>query len=126
MPKKKKKSPLEKLTQAWTKASSDERQQFLDFLSGQDNGNGLVGSNPKTAAPIATGRYLTRETIAETEYLMRERNLDIATLSAECGLDENDHALHRALKHGYPLRLVVVKTLQLWLTKNTRSRPPFP
>ncbi|MBZ7923560.1 hypothetical protein LAC81_17365 [Ensifer adhaerens] len=111
---------LDKLKNSWTKASPTERETFLKWLSS----NGAIemashevdpppASHP--AAPIASGRYLLPETIADIRAIMNRRRMRANDIMAEMGFAGDDMSLTRALSKGASLRLSVIAALETWL-----------
>lgn len=120
MPKKKvHRSPLEKLQRAWEKADGAERAAFRIWL-----GNGMEGSGETPErdalkahpeAPLASGRYLTAETVRRIEEALRQRGQTFAQLQKWLELAATDRSLARALYRGAPLRLIPIARLDAWL-----------
>ncbi|MBR0557249.1 hypothetical protein J5J10_16295 [Ciceribacter sp. L1K23] len=102
---------LEKLQRSWTKASGEERRQFLEWI-----GHRSSGEAPATAAdPIASGRYLTPRTISRVRIALAQRSMTLADLSTELGLRPGDLSLARAFARNASLRLRLIEALQQWL-----------
>ncbi len=133
MSKKAKPTPLTKLLKAWTGASPEERQAFLDLVTAEVRAKGepaqsatanAAGSlilDPVTADQetlIANGRYLLPSTIARIEAVMRARSLSPTAIMAELGFSPRDTSLTRALAMKAALRLSVIAELALWLRAN--------
>jgi molybdenum cofactor biosynthesis enzyme len=133
MSKKAKPTPLTKLLKAWTGASPEERQAFLDLVTAEVRAKGemarsVVAKPPASLAPdpvtadqetlIANGRYLLPSTIARVEAVMRTRNLVPTSVMAELGFSPRDTSLTRALAMKAALRLSVIAELALWLRAN--------
>ncbi len=133
MSKKAKPTPLTKLLKAWSGASPEERQAFLDLVTAEVRAKGEP-ARPATAialespAPdpvaaehetlIANGRYLLPSTIARVEAVMRARGLSPTAVMAELGFSPRDTSLTRALAMKAALRLSVIAELALWLRAN--------
>lgn len=133
MSKKAKPTPLTKLLKAWTGASPEERQAFLDLVTAEVRAKGeqalsVAAKPPASLAPapvtadqetlIANGRYLLPSTIARVESVMRTRNLVPTSVMAELGFSPRDTSLTRALAMKAALRLSVIAELALWLRAN--------
>jgi hypothetical protein len=133
MSKKAKPTPLTKLLKAWTGASPEERQAFLDLVTAEvrargDQASKVTASATESTAPepaptddetlIANGRYLLPSTIIRIEAVMRARNLTPTAVMAELGFSARDASLTRALAMKAALRLSVIAELSLWLQKN--------
>ncbi|MBU2328596.1 MAG: hypothetical protein KJ755_14800 [Alphaproteobacteria bacterium] len=124
MSKKEKPSPLQKLLKAWTAATSEERQAFLDFVSAESRARGRGAITAEAAEPvpddaaalIANGRYLLPSTIERIETVMRARQLTPSGVMAELGFSSRDASLTRALAMKAALRLSVIAALADWLT----------
>lgn len=119
MPKKPKRSRLQKLQNGWAKSSPEERKAFLAWLKGMDASPSEFFSEaspaPRPAAPIASGRYLTPETIIRIKAVMAARRMSEGDVMEALGFSREDPALRRALDHDASLRLMVVKALANWL-----------
>ncbi|KQW32071.1 hypothetical protein ASE36_07700 [Rhizobium sp. Root274] len=133
MSKKAKPTPLTKLLKAWTGASPEERQAFLDLVTAEVRSKGeatasLSAKASDSPAPdpvmadhetlIANGRYLLPSTIARVEAVMRARSLSPTAIMAELGFSPRDTSLTRALAMKAALRLSVIAELALWLRAN--------
>ena len=138
MSKKAKPTPLTKLLKAWTGASPEERQAFLDLVTAEVRARGEPALSatakppesltPESLAPdpvtadqetlIANGRYLLPSTIARVEAVMRARSLSPTSVMAELGFSPRDTSLTRALAMKAALRLSVIAELTLWLRAN--------
>lgn len=131
MPEKQKRTSLEKLQRAWSKASAQDRAAFARWIADRD-GNAETGAiapaeaipQRPAAAPIASGRYLTPEARQQALSLMAGRQMDFSTLAREIGHDGEARALGRALVAGASLRLIVVDALRLWLDQALDERAP--
>lgn len=133
MSKKAKPTPLTKLLKAWTGASPEERQAFLDLVTAEVRARG-ESTAPSAARPaessdpasvgedrqalIANGRYLLPSTIVRVETVMRSRNMTPSSVMAELGFSPRDTSLTRALAMKAALRLSVIAELALWLQAN--------
>ncbi|PYB70029.1 hypothetical protein [Rhizobium wuzhouense] len=139
MSKKAKPTPLTKLLKAWTGASPEERQAFLDLVTVGARAKGeqehpaparpaeSLPPDPVSADPeilIANGRYLLPSTIARIEAVMRARNLAPTAIMAELGFSPRDTSLTRALAMKAALRLSVIAELALWLRVNEAAAVP--
>lgn len=135
MSKKAKPTPLTKLLKAWTGASPEERQAFLDLVTAEVRARGELtapsaarpaessASDPASVAEdrqalIANGRYLLPSTIVRVETVMRSRNMTPSAVMAELGFSPRDTSLTRALAMKAALRLSVIAELALWLQAN--------
>lgn len=133
MSKKAKPTPLTKLLKAWTGASPEERQAFLDLVTAEVRSKGepaqsVTAKDSKSPTPdpapadqealIANGRYLLPSTITRVEAVMRARNLSPTAVMAELGFSPRDTSLTRALAMKAALRLSVIAELTLWLRAN--------
>lgn len=133
MSKKAKPTPLTKLLKAWTGASPEERQAFLDLVTAEVRAKGeparsVAAKTADSPAPdpvpadqqvlIANGRYLLPSTIARIEAVMRARSLSPTSVMAELGFSARDTSLTRALAMKAALRLSVIAELTLWLHAN--------
>ncbi|THV17394.1 hypothetical protein [Rhizobium rhizophilum] len=127
MSKKEKPSPLKKLLKAWTAATSEERQAFLDFVSAESRARGQSAQRVEppehhlpddAAALIANGRYLLPSTIERIETVMRARRLTPSGVMAELGFSSRDASLTRALAMKSALRLSVIAALADWLARH--------
>lgn len=135
MSKKAKPTPLTKLLKAWTGASPEERQAFLDLVTAEVRARG-ESTAPSAARPaessasdfasvaedrqalIANGRYLLPSTIVRVETVMRSRNMTPSAVMAELGFSPRDTSLTRALAMKAALRLSMIAELALWLQAN--------
>jgi hypothetical protein len=124
MPKKPKRSRLEKLQNSWAKSSARERSDFLRWLEEQDAGLSKVSSDvtpaPQPAGPIASGRYLTPATITRIKSVMAARGLSDGDVMEALGFSREDCSLRRALDDHASLRLLLVEALAIWLEDETR------
>ena len=115
-----KRTRLEKLQHSWMKALPREREAFLDWL-GEVQGVARLpsaeGRATLPAAPIATGRYLTPETVERLRAVMAARGITLADAMSEMGLDREDRSLARAMLRQTSLRLKTVEAIQLWLAE---------
>jgi hypothetical protein len=133
MSKKAKPTPLTKLLKAWTGASPEERQAFLDLVTAEVRAKGekaeaVVAKTAESPIPdpapadhetlIANGRYLLPSTIARVEAVMRARSLSPTAVMAELGFSARDTSLTRALAMKAALRLSVIAELAFWLRAN--------
>ncbi|MBW8283536.1 MAG: hypothetical protein K0M55_08035 [Rhizobium sp.] len=118
MPSKQKRTRLEKLQNSWTKATVEERYQFLAWLR-QDSALGKSPDFSNVVTPIASGRYLLPSAVTRIRVLMAERGLTAGDVMAEIGFAPDDPSLARALDEKASLRLSVVAALQIWLTANS-------
>lgn len=124
MPKKIKRSPLEKLLKHWERASAEDRRQFLTRALEE----GTTQSAAKEVAPvdaqdlpalIANGRYLLPDTVARIERIMIARRITPETIAQEIGFAGEGHALTRALVRQASLRLAIIAALRAWILVNT-------
>ncbi|MBV2185726.1 MAG: hypothetical protein KUL88_14435 [Rhizobium sp.] len=114
MPSKQKRTRLEKLQNSWTKATVEERCQFLAWL--RPAGMSGDASHPSiNVPPIASGRYLLPSAVARIRSIMAERGLTTADVMTEIGFEPDDPSLSRALDENASLRLSVVSALEFWL-----------
>lgn len=118
MPSKQKRTRLEKLQNSWTKATVEERYQFLAWLR-QESASGNAPDLSNVVTPIASGRYLLPSAVTRIRVLMAERGLTAGDVMAEIGFAPDDPSLARALDENASLRLSVVAALQIWLTANS-------
>lgn len=120
MPSKQKRTRLEKLQNSWTKATVDERYQFLAWLR-QDSASGASPGLSNLVTPIASGRYLLPSAVTRIRVLMAERGLTAGDVMAEIGFEPDDPSLARALDETASLRLSVVAALEIWLSANSSA-----
>ncbi|MBP1851516.1 hypothetical protein [Rhizobium halophytocola] len=125
-----KRTRLEKLKHSWAKASVEEQQAFVVWL-GEDQQMPVAAGSIRTAAPapIATGRYLTRETVDRLRGIMAMRGISLAEVMVEMGLESHDRSLARAMLRQTSLRLKTVEALQVWLAAHappTTAPAPAP
>ena len=122
MPKKPKRSRLQKLQNSWGKSSPKERADFLLWLKGADAGLGQSGTEAdasvRSEVPIASGRYLTAPTITRIKQIMAARGMSHADVMLELGFSPEDRALQQALDNSASLRLAMVAALAAWLGEN--------
>ena len=123
MPKKKiHRSPLEKLQRAWEKAEPAERLAFTAWLG--DRGEAVASSMAHASQqgaqmiPLASGRYLTPETVRRIEATLARRGETFVQLMQKLDLAPTDRSLARALYRKAPLRLAVIDRLQRWLMEH--------
>jgi hypothetical protein len=124
MPKKIKRSPLDKLMKHWERASAEERQQFLARALGAGALQGIVEEAAPVDAPelpvlIANGRYLLPDTVARIERIMIARHITPEAIAQEIGFSGEGHALTRALVRQASLRLAIIAALRAWILVNT-------
>ena len=122
MPSKPKRTRLEKLQNSWTKATVEERFEFLAWLR-QPDGSGDAPGLTLGTPPIASGRYLLPSAITRIRAIMAERSLAPADVMREIGFEPDDPSLARALDGKASLRLAVVAALETWLVANTFPAP---
>ncbi|MGX5667849.1 hypothetical protein ACWKW9_17930 [Rhizobium daejeonense] len=118
MPPKPKRNRLEKLQHSWTKASSQQRYEFLKWLAASqdgNDGNGITATDMIARIPIASGRYLLPSAVVRIRAIMTARSLSAEAVMTELGFEEDRDALSRALSEGASLRLAVVAALENWL-----------
>lgn len=135
MPRKDKRSPLDKLMKHWRRASDAERHAFLEALRregavpeiGRPPAGGAAGTRQPAGMPspssgidmtgemIANGRYLLPMTVARIEAVMIRRRIGPADVMTEAGFAGDGAALTRALIRQASLRLSVIASLKLWL-----------
>ena len=114
MPSKQKRTRLEKLQNSWTKATVEERCQFLAWLRSA----GMSGDDSDLSInvpPIASGRYLLPSPVVRIRSIMAERGLTTADVMTEIGFEPDDPSLSRGLDENASLRLSIVAALELWL-----------
>ncbi|MBO3758427.1 hypothetical protein [Ciceribacter sp. L1K22] len=104
---------LEKLQRSWTKASGEERRQFLEWIGHRPSGEAAAAADP-----IASGRYLTPRTIDRVRIVLAQRSMTLADLSTELGLRPGDLSLARAFARNASLRLRLIAALQRWLEEH--------
>lgn len=130
MPKKHKRTALEKLQKHWQRANDEERRAFLAHV----HTNGVdpqaapmadtfsdmphVGIPTGSGAMIANGRYLLPLTVARIEKIMITRHIGPSEVMAEMGFAGHGTALTRALIRKASIRLIVISALQRWLHVN--------
>lgn len=124
MPKKIKRSPLEKLLKHWERASAKDRLQFLATTQAEGARPGLPEASapvdmPDLPALIANGRYLLPDTVARIERIMIARRITPETIAQEIGFAGEGHALTRALVRQASLRLAIIAALRAWILVNT-------
>lgn len=113
MPPKPKRNRLDKLQNSWTKASAQQRYEFLQWLATSaesSDGTGIAATDM-----IASGRYLLPSAVIRIRAVMTARSLSAEAVMTELGFEEDRHALSRALSEGASLRLAVVAALERWL-----------
>ncbi|MCL6705574.1 hypothetical protein M8R20_01045 [Pseudomonas sp. R2.Fl] len=123
MTKKSGRTRLEKLQNSWRKASDAERRQFLEWISGADADGSSLSRIEEDGIPIASGRYLTPQTIERIRAVMKRRSLTLGDLLQEIGLPPEDRSLARALARNSSLRLAVVEALRDWLVEHSDKEP---
>ncbi|MCJ8518683.1 hypothetical protein ABID21_001568 [Pseudorhizobium tarimense] len=107
---------LEKLRKTWSKASEEERAEFLRTLPRDQ-----VMFFPQGEAPlVANGRYLLQSTKARVQRIMVKRNVRPDEIASEMGFSGEGTALARALIRDASLRLSMVRALALWLEEQER------
>lgn len=119
MAKKNERTRLEKLQNSWGKASDDERRQFLEWIGGVNTGVPSRAVAEADGIPIASGRYLTPQTIERIRAVMTRRSLTLDGLLLELGMPPTDRTLARALVRHASLRLTVIEALRGWLTEHS-------
>lgn len=124
MAKKSERTRLEKLQNSWRKASDDERRQFLEWIGSIDAGGPSISWVGDNGVPIASGRYLTPQTIGRIRAVMTRRSLTLDDLLLELGLPPNDRSLARALIRQASLRLAVIEALRNWLAEHAATEEP--
>ncbi|WEX88916.1 hypothetical protein PZN02_001444 [Sinorhizobium garamanticum] len=119
---------LDKLKNSWAKATDNERDAFLSWLTarGARSTTAAHSSTPSPSAsaveaPIASGRYLLPSAIAEIKAIMARRRLKPDDVMQEIGFPPGDHSLAHALARGASLRLAVIAALEAWLRTNARG-----
>lgn len=114
-------SPLEKLQRAWEKADPVERSAFTSWLQDRGDFPSLTENSerpqPNNAAPLASGRYLTPDTVRRIEHTLRQRGETFAHFKEQLELPPADMSLARALYRKAPLRLAVIARLESWLLR---------
>lgn len=124
MPPKPKRNRIEKLQHSWTKASAQQRYEFLQWLAtspdGRD-GHGIAPTDMVARIPIASGRYLLPSAVIRIRAVMTARSLSAEAVMAELGFEEDRKALFHALSEGASLRLAVVAALENWLLAHTEQ-----
>lgn len=123
MTKKSKRTRLEKLQRSWRKASDAERRQFLEWIGATDADVTPIARSEEEGVPIASGRYLTPQTIERIHAIMTRRSLTLGGLLQEIGLPSDDRSLARALTRHSSLRLAVIEALQDWLERYSDRKP---
>lgn len=143
MPRKDKRSPLDKLTKHWRRASDAERRAFLEALrqegvlpkTGTFSATGAASARrtggaslpsagmEATGEMIANGRYLLPMTVARIEAIMIRRRIGPAEVMAEAGFAGDGAVLTRALIRQASLRLSVIAALRDWLAENEACAP---
>jgi hypothetical protein len=118
MPITQKRTRLEKLQNSWTKATAEERVQFLTWLR-QADASGDASVRSLAVPPIASGRYLLPSAISRIRTIMAVRGLAPADVMVEIGFDRNDPSLARAFEENASLRLSLVAALESWLIANS-------
>ena len=113
---------FEKLKNSWKKATTEERDAFLQWLG--ESGS-LPEVSPRTeppapSAPIATGRYLLPSAASRIKSIMAKRRLNAADVMTEMGFGP-DKSLSRALVRNTSLRLTVIAGLETWLNENANA-----
>lgn len=127
MPKKKiDRPPLEKLQRAWEKADDVARSRFVDWLQRDGairipdrapSGPTLPSQSPPR--PLASGRYLTPDTVLRIEATLKERGETLAGLNETLGLPAGDRSLGRAFYRQAPLRLAIIARIEAWLLRQS-------
>lgn len=115
---KKPRTRLHELKNAWSKAGSAERSDFLAWLAATGVLPATASSTATTSTCIATGRYLLPTTIARINYIKAKRDMSAGDIMGEMGFTKLDPSLGLALSKGYGLRLSVIAALEAWLEKN--------
>lgn len=118
---KKLRTRLHELKNAWSKATTSERDDFLKWLSGA----GVTFSSPASAPPVGTGivsvtvdRKLTAPASKRIEEIMSKRRLKSGDVMGEMGYPKLDTSVSMALARGTKLRPDVISALESWLTAN--------
>ncbi|WP_137130517.1 hypothetical protein [Rhizobium sp. FY34] len=126
MPKKIKRSPLEKLLKHWERASAEDRRQFLATTLGEGATPGFPEASTPVDAPdlpilIANGRYLLPDTVRRIERIMIARRITPETIAQEIGFAGEGHALTRALVRQASLRLAIIAALRAWILDSSAT-----
>jgi hypothetical protein len=122
MPKKIKRSPLDKLVKHWHRASPDARQKFLESVLAPDAQQACpVRAEQNSDALIANGRYLLPATVTRIERIMISRRIDPNEIMREMGFAGHGMALTRALVRQASLRLSVIAALRDWIISNENT-----
>jgi hypothetical protein len=120
MPKKPKRSRLQKLQNSWEKSSAEERADFMRWLEASGVSARQAAPATMSEAPIASGRYLTSSTVARVKATMAVRAVSAEEVMAELGFGPDDPSLGRAMDDSASLRLVIVAALEKWLAAHER------
>jgi len=109
----KRRTRLHEMKNAWGKASSDEREAFLEWL--EDQG---VETRDSSSDVVDADHRLTpgaRKRIAD---IMRDRGLSQGQVMEELGFKSLDASLGNALARGTRIRPALARALDEWLDRH--------
>jgi hypothetical protein len=105
---------LHELKNAWAKASSVERRQFLDWVKSPPTKAGT----PSPARPVAADRKLEPWAAKRIEEIIKNRRMQPGAVMQELGFDRLDGSLSRALKRNDRIKPSLAFAIEKWLKDN--------
>jgi len=119
---KKRRTNLQEMANAWSKATASERADFLQLLAGKGVVFPSVLSQPVVGTVIATiavNQKLTVSTSDRIKEIMSKRRLKPGDVMAEMGYPRLDASVATALARETKLRPDVISALENWLDANS-------
>ena len=103
---------LHEMKNAWSKATNDERKEFLLWLN----------SHRKTRVSLVRGGRLTPEGAEQVRAIITSRRLKMGEVMRELGFKPLDASLGQALRSNTLLRPALITALTHWVGKNLEPR----
>lgn len=114
-----KRTRLHEMKNAWEKASSYERNEFLTWLHSQ---HGIIVQHAPTlngvSPPIALDRRLLPWAKSRIRAIMRIRGMEMGNVMSELGAKPLNASVGKALREDSRLQPHILTALQSWLDKN--------
>ncbi|WP_421566335.1 hypothetical protein [Ochrobactrum sp. EDr1-4] len=114
-----KRTRLHEMKNAWEKASSHERRDFVSWLHSE---HGIIAQHAPTLngmpPPIAVGRRLLPWAKSRIEAIMLIRGMKMGHVMREIGAKPLNNSVSGALFNNTTLKPEILTALELWLDNN--------
>jgi hypothetical protein len=115
----KQRTRLQELVNAWNKAPTGEKADFLKFLATAGIPITALSSPGSSSLAIVVNDRLTPAAISQVKHVMSARRLKMGDVMRELGFSPLDPSVGMAMKRASRLRPAIISALEDWLSKNS-------